>query len=227
MKEQQGYLLVSVAFIVLLSGFIVAMVMQMSNASHQQAMTAFTDWRVKATTESAAGGWMAFGGSYNASKPPYANALTLSSDSQIKDNKVKIIRKVYKLDLPAMHLSPYFSHDSLRDLVYVAKPTSGAEFFPELATNIRELHFIGFPTTDMRLYEQCIAEGYKDEVTIAPKADVNFDENPMHTLSFCLRSKGSVIHHYYQINYGLLAEPTDVYSSGTSTYNINKIITVD
>lgn len=208
MQKQQGYLLVSVAFAVLLTGFVLTMAMQMSSANHHKAMTAFTNWRVQASAESAMAPIITAGSYYDLSVQPVQSKILSTALSPMRDSTVKIIKKVYKLDISAANLSPYLYKNSYDDPAYSKNSNPASMTYPEVATNLRETHVIGFSMTDVPAYNACMKAGYSEEVTIAPKVDVTFDEDPKHTLSYCLKSKGVDMTHLYQINYGLLDQST-------------------
>lgn len=208
MKKQKGYLLVTVAFAVLLTAFVLTMAMQISNVNHHKAMTAFTSWRVQASTESALSPIISGLSYYNLAAQPMQQQINDTVLSPLRDSKIKVVKKVYKLDTSPINLSPYFYQDSYQDPAYSKTALTNTTSYPEVATNIRETHVIGFSVIDTPLYEACVKNGFTEEVTIAPKADVVFDENPSHTLSACLKSKGADITHLYQINYGVLNQNT-------------------
>ena len=231
MNKQKGYLLVSVAFIVLLSSFILIMLMQTSNLNHHRAMTAFTEWRTAATAESTMGKYMLGASSYNTNQRPIPTQLQDVSDfyAALRDSQTKIIKKTYRLDVIGSLFHIDFFQASHYDPAFSIANSWAPNQFVETTTNIRETHVITFPMVDMPYYNECVASGYTEEVTIAPKVDVVFDEKPEHTLSYCLKSKGVKATHLYQINYGLLDNGNSYYNGGTSVPRdtLNEFVTMD
>lgn len=104
-SQQQGYLLIAIAFILLVLSLVAGIALQSGQTSLASANDEFALWKINAVAESYA-------------STPYIRAARGSVLSpSFRDNQVKVFQKNYRLDANAGHILPatlqYYSHTNM------------------------------------------------------------------------------------------------------------------